>query len=74
VCNTNLANLGSTTEQEEHVKNCLDGGSSATPQAKYLVYKLPADSVLVGIECECSEFDSINSLYAYLLVFQVLFV
>lgn len=38
--------------QEAHVKNCLEGGSGATPQAaKYLVYKLPTESTLIGVEC-----------------------
>ncbi|EMD40637.1 hypothetical protein CERSUDRAFT_43468 [Gelatoporia subvermispora B] len=52
VCNTNLADLGAPAKQEAHVKNCLEGGSGTTPQtAKYLVYKLPAESVLIGTEC-----------------------
>lgn len=52
MCNTNLADIGDASEQEIHVKNCLDGGSGATPQpAKYLVYKLPAESTLIGVEC-----------------------
>jgi hypothetical protein len=34
------------------VRNCLDGGAGPTSQsAKYLVYKLPPESVLVGTEC-----------------------
>lgn len=52
VCNSSLADLGDASEQEDHVKNCLDGGSGTTPQAaKYLVYKLPAESALIGVEC-----------------------
>jgi hypothetical protein len=52
VCNSSLADLGPASEQESHVKNCLDGGSGTTPQAaKYLVYKLPAESALIGVEC-----------------------
>ncbi|CCM04833.1 uncharacterized protein FIBRA_07026 [Fibroporia radiculosa] len=52
VCNTNLADIGLPSEQEAHVKNCLEGGSGTTPQtAKYLVYKLPGESALIGIEC-----------------------
>ncbi|KAH9843911.1 FYVE-domain-containing protein [Rhodofomes roseus] len=52
VCNTNLADLGAASNQEAHVKHCLEGGSGTTPQtAKYLVYKLPAESALIGIEC-----------------------
>lgn len=56
VCNRNLDQVGSAAEQEAHVKNCLEGGgpgSGATQQAaKYLVYRLPAESTLIGIECE----------------------
>ena len=39
--------------QELHVKQCLEGGAGTSPQsAKYLVYKLPGESTLVGIECK----------------------
>jgi hypothetical protein len=32
---------------------CLEGGEgTSTQSAKYLVYKLPGESTLVGIECE----------------------
>ncbi|KAF8897415.1 hypothetical protein BD779DRAFT_1432389, partial [Infundibulicybe gibba] len=52
VCNRSLEEVGTVSEQEAHVKSCLDGGSGATPQAaKYLVYRLPAESVLIGVEC-----------------------
>jgi hypothetical protein len=52
VCNSSLADLGPASEQESHVRNCLDGGPGTTPQAaKYLVYKLPAESALIGVEC-----------------------
>lgn len=52
VCNTNLSEIGSSEEQEAHVKNCLDGGAGTTPQsAKYLVYKLQPESTLIGAEC-----------------------
>lgn len=52
VCNVSLADLGPASVQESHVKNCLDGGPGTTPQAaKYLVYKLPAESALIGVEC-----------------------
>ncbi|KAI0921340.1 hypothetical protein AcW2_006340 [Taiwanofungus camphoratus] len=52
VCNTNLADLGPASEQEAHVKNCLEGGNATPPQtAKYLVYKLPGESALIGVEC-----------------------
>jgi hypothetical protein len=53
VCNENLDDLGPPYVQENHVKNCLEGGAGSSPQtAKYLVYKLPGESSLVGIECE----------------------
>ncbi|EPT02761.1 hypothetical protein FOMPIDRAFT_1059042 [Fomitopsis schrenkii] len=52
VCNTNLADLGAPFQQEAHVKSCLEGGNGTVPQtAKYLVYKLPAESALIGVEC-----------------------
>ncbi|TFL05679.1 hypothetical protein BDV98DRAFT_229793 [Pterulicium gracile] len=52
VCNHNLDNFGTAAEQEAHVKHCLDGGSSSAPQAaKYLVYRLPAESTLISVEC-----------------------
>ncbi|KAL0070873.1 hypothetical protein AAF712_002094 [Marasmius tenuissimus] len=52
VCNRNLDQLGGAAEQEAHVKTCLEGGSSTTPQtAKYLVYVLPSESALIGSEC-----------------------
>ena len=52
VCSQNLAELGPASAQEAHVKNCLDGGSGISPQtSKYLVYKLPGESALIGTEC-----------------------
>lgn len=34
------------------MKHCLEGGTGTPPQAaKYLVYKLPAESSLIGTEC-----------------------
>lgn len=52
VCGQDLLALGMPDEQEAHVKGCLEGGAGASNQAaKYLVYKLPAESVLVGTEC-----------------------
>ncbi|KAL0949687.1 hypothetical protein HGRIS_009724 [Hohenbuehelia grisea] len=52
VCSQNLADIGSVADQEAHVKHCLEGGSGTTPQtAKYLVYRLPGESVLIGVEC-----------------------
>ncbi|TCD66928.1 hypothetical protein EIP91_000706 [Steccherinum ochraceum] len=51
VCNTSLADIGPPYMQEAHVKNCLEGGSGTSPQAaKYLVYKLPAESTLIGTD------------------------
>ena len=51
VCNTNLVELGPAHVQESHVKSCLEGGGTAPQTAKYLVYKLPAESALIGTEC-----------------------
>jgi len=52
VCNKNLDEFETAHEQESHVKSCLEGGSGSAPQAaKYLVYRLPAESTLLGVEC-----------------------
>ncbi|KAI5826825.1 hypothetical protein K523DRAFT_340622 [Schizophyllum commune Tattone D] len=52
VCGSNLDDLGTAAEQEAHVKACLEGGTGAPPRTgRYLVYPLPAGSVLVGTEC-----------------------
>ncbi|RDX53968.1 hypothetical protein OH76DRAFT_1453700 [Lentinus brumalis] len=52
VCNISLSDLGPPHAQEGHVKNCLEGGTGTVPQsAKYLVYKLPEESSLIGTEC-----------------------
>ncbi|KAG6378849.1 hypothetical protein JVT61DRAFT_13129 [Boletus reticuloceps] len=52
VCGTNLSAFESPETQEAHVKGCLDGGTRSAPQTvKYLVYELPAESALVGVEC-----------------------
>ncbi|TDL29708.1 hypothetical protein BD410DRAFT_37290 [Rickenella mellea] len=52
VCGQNLADLGLASEQETHVKSCLEGGVGSLHQpAKYLVYRLPGESTLVGTEC-----------------------
>ncbi|KAF7433187.1 hypothetical protein PC9H_005136 [Pleurotus ostreatus] len=52
VCGQNLADLGNPSDQEAHVKFCLEGGSGAAAHpARYLVYRLPAESVLIGVEC-----------------------
>ncbi|KAF6762357.1 hypothetical protein DFP72DRAFT_987653 [Ephemerocybe angulata] len=49
---SDLADCPSPQEQELHVKNCLEGGGGSTPEsAKYLVYRLPAESTLLGVEC-----------------------
>lgn len=35
------------------MKSCLEGGVGSIQQpAKYLVYRLPGESLLVGTECE----------------------
>lgn len=52
VCYRSLDEVGGPYEQEMHVKTCLEGGSGTTPEAaKYLVYRLPAESTLLGVEC-----------------------
>jgi hypothetical protein len=53
VCYQNLNDLGDASAQEAHVKSCLEGGAGTSPKsAKYLVYKLPGESPLIGIECK----------------------
>lgn len=53
VCNENLADLGPPSVQELHVKQCLEGGAGTlTQSARYLVYRLPQESTLIGVECE----------------------
>src|SRR5712672_1051021 len=53
VCNQNLADLGPAANQEAHVRSCLDDGGGHSPQtARYLVYSLPGESTLIGIECK----------------------
>ncbi|EJD53555.1 hypothetical protein AURDEDRAFT_95784 [Auricularia subglabra TFB-10046 SS5] len=69
VCSQNLAELGPVAVQEAHVKNCLDGGGGRTPHAgaKYLVYRLPPESPLIGVECViCLEEFAKGSLIARL--------
>ncbi|KAG5637456.1 hypothetical protein H0H81_004473 [Sphagnurus paluster] len=51
VCNRNLDEFGSANAQEAHVKNCLEGGGATPQAAKYLVYRLPSESALLGVEC-----------------------
>jgi len=52
LCAMLILRTSAASVQESHVKNCLDGGSGTTPQAaKYLVYKLPVESALIGLEC-----------------------
>lgn len=52
VCNENLEDLGPSSVQQLHVKQCLDGGAgTSTQSARYLVYVLPEGSPLVGVEC-----------------------
>lgn len=46
------------------MKSCLDGGgrtpTSNMPQAgRYIVYKLPAESTLIGDECKCLTLDDL---------------
>ncbi|KAG2146703.1 FYVE-domain-containing protein, partial [Suillus clintonianus] len=71
VCSTSLADLGLPAEQEAHVKNCLEGDAGTSPQAaKYLVYKLPGESALLGVECViCLEEFTEGALVARLSCF-----
>ncbi|KAH7105458.1 hypothetical protein BKA62DRAFT_612996 [Auriculariales sp. MPI-PUGE-AT-0066] len=70
VCSRSLADIGTVPEQEAHVRNCLEGGSGALARQtgpKYLVYRLPPDSPLVGTECViCLEEFAKGSLIARL--------
>lgn len=54
VCGVNLADVGPAPLQEAHVRSCLEGGGggASTQAAKYLVYKLPEESALIGTECK----------------------
>jgi hypothetical protein len=57
--------IGPAPLQEAHVRNCLEGGGNSSAQsAKYLVYKLPEESALIGTECEHSH---VASLYRNLI-------
>lgn len=69
VCGVSLTDLGLPADQEAHVKGCLDGGPgpSASQSARYLVYRLPAESALLGVECViCFEEFTKGSLVARL--------
>ncbi|SNX85550.1 uncharacterized protein MEPE_04259 [Melanopsichium pennsylvanicum] len=57
VCSTSLSALGNSEEQEAHVRNCLENGGGGSLQGgRYLVYKLPENSPIVGKECSiCME-------------------
>ncbi|KAI8327182.1 ankyrin repeat-containing domain protein [Blakeslea trispora] len=49
VCSTSLLDYHSSIEQEQHVQSCLARGSSSA--MRYVVYKLNANSTLIGQEC-----------------------
>lgn len=68
VCSTTLSALGGSEEQEAHVRNCLENGGGGSMQGgRYLVYKLPEDSPIVGKECSiCMEDFVANSTIARL--------
>lgn len=69
MCSRNLDQVGGALEQEMHVKNCLEGGSGSTPQsAKYLVYKLPVESALVGVECVICLEEFVKGTYSIVIV------
>ncbi|KAJ6516018.1 hypothetical protein C8R45DRAFT_1087145 [Mycena sanguinolenta] len=71
VCNRNLEEVGDATAQEVHVRTCLEGGSGpASTAPKYLVYRLPAESTLIGVECViCLEEFMKDSMVARLSCF-----
>lgn len=67
VCSQNLAELGPATEQEAHVRRCLDGSmGQSPPTAKYVVYQLTGESALIGIECKIAW--SIVDPYSFSLI------
>lgn len=52
VCGATLAQLGSQSDQEAHVKTCLEnGGGGSIQSGRYIVYRLPSDSPIIGREC-----------------------
>ncbi|KAG6336355.1 hypothetical protein ID866_2750 [Astraeus odoratus] len=56
VCGIGLSDLGRPADQEAHVRGCLEGVTAFTSPptdqpARFLVYKLSAESALIGIEC-----------------------
>ncbi len=70
VCGRNLSEFETAVEQETHVKACLEGGVGSVQQpARYLVYKLPAESLLVGTECESLRTHAFINCTRYLVVF-----
>jgi hypothetical protein len=68
VCSTSLQQLGGSEEQEAHVRNCLENGGGGSMQGgRYLVYRLPENSPIVGKECSiCMEDFVANSTIARL--------
>lgn len=71
VCNMSLSDLGPASAQEAHVKSCLEGGGGASPQtAKYLVYELPAQSALIGVECKSNSLSHSRSVIIDSFVFR----
>lgn len=53
VCGVSLTDLGLPPNQEAHVRGCLEGGmgSPIHQSDRYLVYRLPDGSALLGVEC-----------------------
>ncbi|KAI9251792.1 hypothetical protein BDA99DRAFT_411649, partial [Phascolomyces articulosus] len=53
VCGKNLDAYGGTNEQELHVQTCLNANTPAAALSgiRYVVYKLPSNSALMGQEC-----------------------
>ncbi|KAL4075965.1 hypothetical protein J3A83DRAFT_4089165, partial [Scleroderma citrinum] len=52
-CGVSLADWGLPPDQEAHIRMCLEGRarSPVSQSDRYLVYKLPAGSALLGDEC-----------------------
>ncbi|CAA7259898.1 unnamed protein product [Cyclocybe aegerita] len=70
VCNLNLDEVGDAPAQEAHVRSCLEGGSGAPQAAKYLVYRLPAESALLGVECVICLEEFVKGTAAWLIPMQ----
>ncbi|GAA5980401.1 hypothetical protein JCM10908_001642 [Rhodotorula pacifica] len=50
VCGETLAQLGGKSEQENHIRECLEAGRGSISSGRYLVFRLPPGP-LVGEDC-----------------------